>query len=80
MVLAKHWLRPGNTIQYLCRTNLAVSCDCYVALSFTQTALVESDRHRELRIFRMPCRHYSSVMIIEPQMRLLCTLCGLTDY
>jgi hypothetical protein len=34
----------------------------------------------ELHIFRMPYRHYSSVMIIEPQMRLLRTLCGLIVY
>ena len=40
------------------------------SLLLSQTAIAES------RIFRMPCRHYSSVMIIEPQMRLLRTLCG----
>jgi hypothetical protein len=34
----------------------------------------------ELRIFRMPYRHYSSVVIIKPQMRLLRTLCGLIVY
>jgi hypothetical protein len=48
MALAKHLLRPGNTTQYLCLTNLAESCDCYVALSFNRTAPVESDRHRRV--------------------------------
>jgi hypothetical protein len=43
MTLAEHWLRPGNTTQYLCRTNLAASCDCYIAVSFNRTAPVESD-------------------------------------
>jgi hypothetical protein len=38
MALAEHWLRPSNTTQYLYRTNLAASCDCYVALSFIWTA------------------------------------------
>jgi NAD-dependent dihydropyrimidine dehydrogenase PreA subunit len=28
----------------------------------------------------MPCRHYSFVVIIEPQTRLLCTLCVLIVY
>ena len=34
----------------------------------------------ESRIFCMPCRHCSSVVIIEPQLRLLRTLCGLVAY
>jgi hypothetical protein len=34
----------------------------------------------ESRIFRMPCRHCSSVVITEPQLRLLRTLCGLVTY
>jgi hypothetical protein len=34
----------------------------------------------ESRIFCMPCRHGSSVVITEPQLRLLCTLCGLVAY
>jgi hypothetical protein len=34
----------------------------------------------ESRIFRMPCRHYSSVVITEPQLCLLRTLCGLVAY
>ena len=34
----------------------------------------------ESRIFRMPCRHCSSVVITEPQLRLLRTLCGLVAY
>jgi hypothetical protein len=32
------------------------------------------------RIFRMPCRHCLSAVIIEPQLRLLRTLCGLVAY
>jgi hypothetical protein len=44
------------------------------SLLLSQTAIVES------RIFRMPCRHCLSVVIIEPQLRLLCTLCGLVAY
>jgi hypothetical protein len=32
------------------------------------------------RIFRMPCRHCSSVVITEPQLRLLRTLCELVVY
>jgi hypothetical protein len=39
-------------------------------LPLSQTAIAES------HIFRMPCWHYSSIVIIETQMRLLCTLCG----
>jgi hypothetical protein len=34
----------------------------------------------ELRIFRMPCRHCLSVVIIEPQLRLLRTLRGFIVY
>jgi hypothetical protein len=34
----------------------------------------------ESRIFRMPCRHCSSVVINEPQLRLLRTLCGFVAY
>jgi hypothetical protein len=48
MTLAKHWLRLGNTMQYLCHMNLAASCDCYVAVSLNRTAPVESDRHRRV--------------------------------
>jgi hypothetical protein len=44
------------------------------SLPLSQTAIVES------RIFRMPCRHYLSVVIIEPQLRLLRTLRGLIVY
>jgi hypothetical protein len=47
MTLAENWLRPSNTMQYLCRTNLAASCDFYVALSLNWIAPVESDRHCE---------------------------------
>jgi hypothetical protein len=74
MTLAKYWLRPGNTTHYLCRTNLVVSCDCYVALSFNRTAPVESNRNRQVTHFSQPCRHYPSVVIIEPQLRMLHTL------
>jgi hypothetical protein len=76
MALAEYWLRPGNTTHYLCRTNLAVSCDYYVALSFNRIAPVESNRNRRVTHFSQPCRHYLSVVIIEPQLRLLRTLCG----
>jgi hypothetical protein len=81
MTLAKHWLRPGNMTQYLCRSNLAASCDCYVTLSLNRIAPVESDRYRRFtHFFRRPCRHYPCVTIIEPQLRLLRMLCGLIVY
>jgi hypothetical protein len=80
MVLAEHWLYPGNTTQYLWRTNLAVSFDCYITLSLNQTTPVESDTIIESRIFCMPCRHSSSVNIIEPQLCLLRMLRGLILY
>jgi hypothetical protein len=80
MALAKHWLRPGNMTQYLCRSNLAVSCDCYVALSLNRIAPVESDRYRRITHFRRPYRHYPCVAIIEPQLRMLRMLCGLIVY
>jgi hypothetical protein len=51
MALVVHWLRPDNTTQYLCRSNLAASCDCYVALSINQIAPVESDHHRCVAYF-----------------------------
>jgi hypothetical protein len=44
------------------------------SLLLSQTAITES------RIFRMPCRHCLSAVIIEPQLRLLRTLCGLIVY
>jgi hypothetical protein len=44
------------------------------SLLLSQTAIAES------RIFRMPCRHCLSAVIIEPQLRLLRTLCGLIVY
>ena len=47
----EHWLRPGTTTHYLCRTNLAASCDCYVALSLSRTTPVESDHHRRVVYF-----------------------------
>jgi hypothetical protein len=80
MAPAMHWLRPGNTTQYLCRSNLAASCDCYVALCLfgqlplSRTAITES------RIFSMPYRYCLSAVIIEPQLRLLRTLRGLIVY
>jgi hypothetical protein len=40
----------------------------------SRTAITES------RIFRMLCRHCLSAVIIDPQLRLLCTLCGLIVY
>jgi hypothetical protein len=39
-------------------------------LPLSETAIAES------HIFCMPCWHYSSIVIIETQMRLLRTLCG----
>jgi hypothetical protein len=51
MALSKHWLCPSNTTRYLCRTNLAASCDCYVKLSLSRTVPVESDRHRRVVYF-----------------------------
>jgi hypothetical protein len=80
MALAEYWLHPGNTTQYLCCTNLAVSCDYYVTLSFNRTAPVESNRNRRVTHFSQPCRNYPSVVIIEPQLRLLRTLCGFIVY
>jgi hypothetical protein len=44
------------------------------SLLLSRTAIAES------RIFRMPCRHCPSAMIIEPQLRLLHTLHGLIVY
>jgi hypothetical protein len=43
-------------------------------LLLSRTAITES------RIFRMPCRHCLSAVIIEPQLRLLRTLRGLIVY
>ena len=43
-------------------------------LSLSQTTIVES------HIFRMPCRHCLSAVIIEPQLHLLCMLRGLIVY
>jgi hypothetical protein len=80
MSMAEHWLRPGNTTQYLCRTNLAAPYDCHVALSFNRITPVESDLHRRVAYFRMPCRYCSSVVIIEPQLRLLHMSRGLILY
>jgi hypothetical protein len=51
MALAEHWLRPGNTMQYLCRTDLAASFDCYVTLSLNRITLVKSDRYRRVVYF-----------------------------
>jgi hypothetical protein len=51
-----------------------VSCDCYAALSLSWTAIAES------RIFRMPFRRCPYVVIIESQLCLLRTLCGLIVY
>jgi hypothetical protein len=80
LVMLWHWLRPGNTTQYLCRTNLAASCDCYITVSFNRTAPVESDRYRWVAYFFMPCRHCSTVVIIEPQLRMLRGLVLYPDY
>jgi hypothetical protein len=51
MTLAKHWLCLSNTTHYMCRTNMAPSGDCYVALSLNWTAPVESDHHRRVAHF-----------------------------
>jgi hypothetical protein len=44
------------------------------SLPLSRTAITESC------IFRMPCRHCLSALIIEPQLRLLRTLRGLIVY
>jgi hypothetical protein len=81
MTLDEHWLHRDNTTHYLCHTNLAASYNCYVAVSFNRTAPVKSDRYRWVAyFFCMPCRHCSSVVIIEPQLCLLRMLCGLVLY
>ena len=70
MALAEYWLRPGNTTQYLCRSNLAASCDCYVALSLNRIAPVESDRHRRVTHFSRAlkalhvCRNYWVTIVL----------------
>jgi hypothetical protein len=57
------------------RHMIAISHSCLIGpLPLSRTSIAES------RIFCMPCRHCSSVMIIEPQLRLLRTLCGLILY
>jgi hypothetical protein len=57
--IGEHWLRPGNTTCYLCRTNLAASCDCYVVLSLSRTTPVESDRHHRV-VWTYPVPRLSS--------------------
>jgi hypothetical protein len=65
MALAKHSLRHV----------IAMSQSHLIGpLPLSRTAIAES------RIFRMPCRHCLSVVIIEPQLRQLRTLCGLVAY
>jgi drug/metabolite transporter superfamily protein YnfA len=49
--IGEHWLRPGNTTRYLCRTNMAASCGCYVVLSLSRTTPVESDHHHRVAYF-----------------------------
>jgi hypothetical protein len=73
MILAEYSLRPGNTIQYLCHTNLAASCDCYVALSLNRIAPVESDRDRRVTYFLQAqqtlliCRdHWATIALVMP--------------
>jgi hypothetical protein len=44
------------------------------SLPLSRTAIAES------HIFCRPCRHYPCVAVIEPQLRLLRTLCGLIVY
>jgi hypothetical protein len=78
MTLAEYWLCPGNTTQYLCRSNLAASCDCYVALSINRIAPVELDRHRWVAYFSHAL--YALSVCREPQLRLLRTLRGLVLY
>ena len=65
MALAKHSLRHV----------IAMSQSHLIGpLPLSRTAIAES------RIFRMPCRHCLSVVIIEPQLRLLRMLHGLIVY
>jgi hypothetical protein len=58
----------GCVMLLLCHTRLIGP------LPLSRTVIAES------RIFCMPCRHCSSVVIIEPQLHLLRTLCGLVLY
>jgi hypothetical protein len=51
MTLAKHWLRPSNTTQYLYHTNLVASSDCYVTLLLNRTGPVESVYHHRVKHF-----------------------------
>jgi hypothetical protein len=51
MTLAEHWLRPRNTTQYLCHTNLVVSCDCYVTISLNRTTPIELDHSCQVAYF-----------------------------
>jgi hypothetical protein len=80
MALAEYWLRPGNTMQYLSRSNLAASCDCYVALSINRIAPVESDRHRRVTHFLWAlkalhvCRNYwVTVALVASVVPVACT-------
>jgi hypothetical protein len=54
---------------------IAISCSRLIGpLPLSRTAITESC------IFCMPCRHCSCVVITEPQLCLLRTLCGLVAY
>jgi hypothetical protein len=76
-----HWLSIGcalTTRHNICvirtwmRHVIAMSHSCFIGpLSLSRTAIAES------HIFRMPCRHCTFAVIIEPQLHLLCTLRGL---
>jgi hypothetical protein len=74
LILAKHWLCPGNTTQYLCHTNLAASCNCYVALSLNRTASVVSDHHRWVTHFLQALRVWREHRAtITPVAYVVCT-------
>jgi hypothetical protein len=79
MASAEYWLRSGNTTQYLCRSNLAASCDCYVALSLNRITPVESDRHRRITHFSWAlkalhvCHNYwVTIALVVPVVPIAC--------
>jgi hypothetical protein len=72
MTLAKYWLRPGNTTYYLCRSNLATSCDCYITLSLNRIAPVESDRHPRVTFFVGP----EGIACVSQQFSHNCACCA----
>jgi hypothetical protein len=79
MTLAEHWLRPYNTTQYLCHTNLTAPCDCYVALSLNQSLPLSWMPSTSRTFFAGPaytarCMDLSYTPTIKPQLYMLCLL------